>query len=201
LHEGLAQELAGTLLMLGNLSSILRREAPVGVPLLAEITEQVARSIGAARRMAQDLAPVMVERGSLGDALQWLAVSAESQIRAAVSLDCRIGDCTISDLAADHIYQFCSEAVVNTALSESCHRVKIELQVVMDSLVIRISGDLRTDSTQTSPWDESNTKRMVFRARLLGGVLGFESTAGRVVSATLTVPVAQLQDDVSISAP
>jgi signal transduction histidine kinase len=194
LHEGLAQELAGIMLMLGNLSSVVKRGLPEARQLVTEISEQIARSIGSARQMAQDLAPVMIERGSLPDAVQKLTESASRRLGISMSCDCRIEGCSTSDLAADHIYQFCREAVINATLSKECRWVRIEMTVIGASLTIRINDNRRRTQTGVET-DGLRTKMLVFRARLLGGALSFDATPANESCVTLKIPLSQLQEE------
>jgi signal transduction histidine kinase len=194
LHEGLAQELAGVLLMLSGLSNTLQRESAGGAHLVTLAAEQLAQSISSARRMAQDLAPVRIERGSLADALQRLVESGTQRLGIAVSCECLLDGCAISDVAADHIHQFCRAALFDAALVDGCHRIRFQLRVMNDSLMIRITGDRKRKPANGSPRDESPAKMMVFRARMLGGSLNLGPDLDGQFAVTLTIPAGQLQN-------
>jgi len=194
LHEELAQELAGVLLMLTSLSAVLQRESGAGAHLAKVAAEQLARSIGSVRRMARDLAPVRVERGSLADALQRLAESGTQRLGATVACECVLDGCAIADVAADHVHQFCRAALIECALVDRCHRIQFQLRVLNDALVIRVSGERQTMPAADSPRNELLTKMIVFRARLLGGRLTRGPNSDTSVCVTLAIPVGQLQE-------
>jgi len=193
LHEGLAQELAGVLLMLSSLSTTLQRESPQCAHLMTEAAEQLARSINSARRMAQDLAPVRIERGSLANALQKMIESAAQQLGIVVSCECALDGCAISDVAADQLYLFCRDALIEVALIEHCHRICIRLRSIDDSLAIHVSGHEQRPIMRMSR-HEFPTRMMVFRARLLGGSLRVGPESDTEFCITLTVPSCRIQD-------
>lgn len=196
LHEGLAQELAGVLFMLNNLSNRLKRESTGYAQLVTEASEQVARSISLTRRLAQEIAPIAIERGSLADALKRLAGSVGIRLGAAVSCECVLDERSISNLAADHVHRFCRDALIEAALDEACHEIRLEVHFVRDSLVIELCGDRRVEPPSGSKRSECPTQLLAFRARLLGGKLVIDPSRANEFRLTLTVPSFQLQDRV-----
>jgi signal transduction histidine kinase len=151
--------------------------------------------------MAHDLAPVRIERGSLADALQRMIESTAEQLAIAVSCECLLDGSAISDVAADQLYLFCRDALIEAALIEHCRRICIQLRSHEDSLVIRVSGHGQGPITHISR-HESHTRMIVFRARLLGGSLGFGPEGDAEFCITLTIPSCRIQDHaVSDAAP
>lgn len=97
--------------------------------------------IDAMRDLARGLAPVKIGMGSLTVALQSLVADAERRLRIAVDCDCRLDGIVLSDLAADHPYCICREAVTNSALHGRCTKVTIVVRVEEDVLTVSIGDD------------------------------------------------------------
>ena len=192
LHEGLAQELVGVLLMLSSLSKALQRESAASAHVATLAAEQLVRSIDSARRMAQDLAPVGVVRGSLADALRRLAESEAGRLGVSISCECVLDGCALSDIGADHIHQFCRNALLETVLVAHCRCVRMQLNVIDDSLVVRVIGSRAAKRSNEFPGDEILTRMLVFRARLLGGRLSLGPEGDDGFSITLSLLACQL---------
>lgn len=200
IHEGLAQEMAGVLLMLSNLATRLKHGSTNCAHLVAEMAEHVARSISSARRMAQDLAPVTVERNSMRDALHRLTQSEVQRLGIPVSCECILEGCSLSRFAADHIYQLCRDSLSEAASMKSCSRIRFQLKVTSELLVIQMTGDYRGNPAPVEAGHDTSRKLIAFRARLLGGRVEFDRMPGikeSHIGITITIPLGQLQDRVA----
>ena len=194
LHEGLGQQLAGVMLLVGNLANAIKRGRPGALQLVAEIADYVTQSIELTRELARGLAPVKVGCGSLGVALETLVEDARKRLRVAVVNDCRLDGLSLSDLAADHLYRICREAVTNAALHGQSSEVHVHISFDARLLSLIISDNGSGFASSELAEDGFGIKMMAYRARLLGGSLRFEAIPGGGARVTVSVPVAQIVD-------
>jgi PAS domain S-box-containing protein len=189
LHEGVGQQLAGVLLLLGNASNSVRRGLPDAESLLEEIARYVQEGINAMRELARGLAPVKIGMGSLTVALQRLVADATQRLHIVVNCDCRLDGVMLSDLAADHLYSICREAVSNAALHGRCSRVTIVVRVETDMLIVSISDDGKGMSSEGQHSQGLGIKMMAYRTRLLGGACRITAPLGGGTCVSATVPL------------
>jgi PAS domain S-box-containing protein len=190
LHEGVGQQFAGVLLLLGTASSSVRRGLPNSALLIEEIAQFVQDGIDAMRELARGLAPVKLGMGSLTVALQLLVANAARRLRIAVDCDCRLDGIVLSDLAADHLYGICREAVTNAALHGRCTRVMIVVRVAGDVLTVSISDDGQGMPPGREQISQGlGIKLMAYRTQLLGGRCRITAPPGGGTCVTATVPL------------
>jgi signal transduction histidine kinase len=192
LHEGVGQQLAGVLLLVGSAAKIVRRELPNAAALLDEIGRHVAEGIAATRELARGLAPVKIGMGSLAVALDSLVTDAGRRLRIEARCDCKLEGVVLSDLAADHLYGICREAVTNAALHGRCSTVQIDVRV--EGAVLRLS--VCDDGKGMPPGGPHRhglgVKMMAYRTRLLGGECEITGRAEGGTCVVATVPLAHV---------
>ena len=169
LHEGVGQQLAGVLLLLGNAAKAVRRGLPNAAAYLDEIAHHVQESIDATRELARGLAPVKIDMGSLTVALDRLVAESARRFRIEVRCDCRLEGLVLSDLAADQLYGICREAVTIAALYGRCTRVQIIVRVEAEFLALSVCDDGIGMPPSDPGVQGLGVKMMAYRTRLLGG--------------------------------
>ncbi len=196
LHEGLAQELAGVLFLLGSASAEMKRgrregARPDAVDLIDQVAEYVTQSIATIRELARGLAPVKIGSGSLRAALDGLVAVSRQRLHVEVSSDCRLGTVTLTDLAADHIYRMCREAVGNAALlGRSTH---IGLTLSVDDKELRlVVANIAAPNGDNGFADDFAVQMLAHRARMLGGVLRTDRGVTGGTDAIVTMPLSQI---------
>jgi signal transduction histidine kinase len=189
LHEGVGQQLAGVLLLLGNASNAVRRGLPEAGAFIDEITRYVQEGIDAMRELARGLAPVKIGMGSLTVALQRLVTDVARRLHIVVDSDCQLEGIMLSDLAADHLYYICREAVTNAALHGSCTRVTILVRVTAGTLTMSIGDDGHGMPPGGQDSQGIGLQMMAYRTRLLGGDCKITCPPGGGTCVIATVPL------------
>jgi signal transduction histidine kinase len=193
LHDGLGQELTGVMLLLKSLLSGLDRGTVVPRAAIAELAEYVSMSIATTREIARGLSPVNVERGSLRDALDRLARESSRRLGIAVSVQEAGEPVVVAEAAGDHLYRIASEGITNAARHADCSRVDLELRTTRETLSLIVRDDGRSPVKPDRDHDGLGLKMMAYRARLLGGSVRLEPTAGGGSSLIATVALAQIR--------
>jgi PAS domain S-box-containing protein len=172
LHDGLGQELTGVALMLRTVATHLGREAPAAVPQIDGIVGLVNHAIESTRAMARGLAPVSIDQGGLGSALEELAsrsrdtYGVQVRFRHAVPADLQIGEDT-----ANHLYRITQEAISNSVRHGRAGNVLITLRERTGQLELSVSDDGAGFTEGRTHSRGMGLKIMRYRARMIGGTI------------------------------
>lgn len=172
LHDGLGQELTGVALMLRSVSTRLGRDSPAAVPQIDGIVSLVNHAIESARAMARGLAPVTIDQGGLGSALEELT----SRSRAAYGVQVRLrrtvpGDLQIAEDTAIHLYRITQEAISNSIRHGRAARVQVSLRERAGRLELSVSDDGVGLGEGHAQCRGMGLKIMRYRARMIGGTI------------------------------
>jgi hypothetical protein len=172
LHDGLGQELTGVALMLRTVATHLGREAPAAVPRIDGIVRLVNHAIESTRAMARGLAPVSIDQGGLGSALEELA----SRSRAAYGVQVRLrrtipADLLISENTANHLYRITQEAISNSIRHGRAGNVMVTLRERTGQLELSVSDDGVGFAEGRAHSRGMGLKIMKYRARMIGGTI------------------------------
>ena len=170
LHDGLGQELTGVALMLRSVATQLRRDSSAVAPQIDTIVALVNHAIESTRSMARGLAPVTIDHGGLGSALEELT----SRSRATYGIDVQFRRSAASKLqidehTANHLYRITQEAINNAVRHGGAGSVRIVLRVRPGLLELSVGDDgvgfLESATRSTG----MGLKIMKYRARMIGG--------------------------------
>ena len=172
LHDGLGQELTGVALMLRSVSTRLGRDSPAAVPQIDGIVGLVNHAIESTRAMARGLAPVTIDQGGLGSALEELT----SRSRAAYGVQVRLrrtlpADLQISEDTAIHLYRITQEAINNSIRHGRAARVQVTLRERAGQLELSVSDDGVGLGEGHAHGRGMGLKIMRYRARMIGGTI------------------------------
>lgn len=176
LHEGVGQQLTGTMLLVQSLVADAERDRPLDREALASVAKYLSESIDAVRALARDLSPVAVDRGSLSDALRHLAQDTAALGDLPVDVSGVAPDVVVNDEAADHLYRIAREALANARKHSGGTRASIALERDADGVLLTIADD--GHGLQDAAKSDGLGLRMIdYRARLLGGSASVESAS------------------------
>ncbi len=175
LHDGLGQELTGISLMLRGIAGRVATAHPEILPELNNVTRLVSQAIDSARALARGLSPVDLQRGSLLDALEGLAMYASGLYGARITF---VSDLHVSvdidPAQANHLYRIAQEAVTNAVRHGRADRVRIELRITDGELCLTITDDGRGLPEDAMDQPGLGLKIMRYRASVIGASLTVE---------------------------
>jgi PAS domain S-box-containing protein len=172
LHDGLGQELTGVALMLRTVATQLGREAPAAVPQLDGIIGLVNHAIESTRAMARGLAPVSIDQGGLGAALEELAGRSCAAYGVQVRFRRQVpADLQISENTANHLYRITQEAISNSIRHGRASSVLVSLRERTGRLELSVSDDGVGIAEGRAYSRGLGLKIMKYRARLIGGTI------------------------------
>jgi signal transduction histidine kinase len=189
LHDGLAQTLAGTRLIIENLAE-KSREGVVEADALSSIDARLSEALMQANDVSRGLYPVELENNGLMAALEEMAVAVSKRY----GIDCRFRTWDRIDFkdtaAATHLYRIAQEAVVNAIKGGKARRVNVRLAASGPSIVLRVT-DNGIGLKNAPPRNGMGLKIMQYRARMIDAKLRFRSgpRGGTTVSCSVSAPV------------
>ena len=175
LHDGLGQELTGVALMLRGVATQLGRDGATAAPRLDEIVGLVNHAIESTRLMARGLAPVTIDRGGLGAALDELTTRSRASYGIEVSF--RRGlppDLPIDENTANHLYRITQEAISNSVRHGHAGKVIVRLAARAGQLELSVSDDGVGFVESPAPGRGMGLKIMNYRARMIGATIAIE---------------------------
>jgi signal transduction histidine kinase len=193
LHEGLGQELAGVLMLLGSASTVIERGLPDAGDLVRQVAQYVVRSIETTRELARGLSPVRVGYGSLAIALAGLVEETRAARGIQVTSLCRLQGVVLADVAADHLYRFCRDAIEQAAGGSASTRIDVTISVDVDDVQVRIDCDGNAFHDEASGGEELEMKMLAYRTLLLGGTLRVTHGPSGGARLTMSVPITQVE--------
>jgi PAS domain S-box-containing protein len=191
IHDTLGQELTALSMLFGALAKRVTAELPREAGAVAEIAEQIKRTVTEARAMAKGLDPVGLHEGGLAASLEELGRSTRLLTGVACRLKCmpvRLAE----EAVATHLYRITQEAVNNALKHARARHIDITLEDREGMIVLAIADDgvgIRADAGQAGGM---GMHTMRYRADTIGASLRVEQgpCGGTVVTCILPPPAA-----------
>jgi PAS domain S-box-containing protein len=178
IHDGFCQVLVGAAF---DANALRRRLAAVAPAELADV-ERLCRllddAITEARRLAQGLFPVVLDREGLRIALAQMTETASGTANARVRLVESGGRVTVSDPSlAIHLFRIAQEALNNALRHSGARRIEVRLTQARDLLSVSVCDDGCGLAPDARAGTGMGLHIMAYRARALGGTLEVRARA------------------------
>jgi signal transduction histidine kinase len=180
LHDGAQQQLVALALQLRMLKSRL----PDGelVPLVDELSDQLAAALAELRELARGIHPtILVDRG-LGPAIDALAARASVPIVSRVAVTCRLPSAVEAA-----IYFLVAEALTNVAKYAHASSVRLDVRRDGEAVVVDVADD---GVGGVDLMAGTGLRGLVDRLAALGGTLAIESPSGGGTHLRARIPCA-----------
>jgi signal transduction histidine kinase len=184
LHDGLGQELVAAELLLAALVRASERVAPELLPAISEIRKVLGQAGATARRIAQGLGPIDLERSGLLAALDKLAVRSSANFGITVQADIEPNSAVARDPSRDaHLYRIAQEAISNAVRHGRASHVEISVRLDPGlTLEVRDNG-IGFDTTGSLPDSGMGLRLMQYRAALIGArIVANSSPSGTTIT-------------------
>ncbi len=171
-----------------RLASKTRPEALV--PEVDSMAALVDATLAAARRIAAELRPRVLDDLGLSAAIEWQARDFESRTGVRTRISIPQEDLGVAEPAATAVYRICQEVLTNIARHAGATVVDVRLSRSGDLLELEVRDNGRGLPPETSRRPASlGLLGMRERAALAGGDIGFDASPGRGTTVTLKIPI------------
>lgn len=192
IHDTLAQGMSSIILLLRaarrDLDSDRDADQDTVRGRLAEAEQAAAENLEEARNFVRELAPPVLERSSLTDALRRITESAAARSTSRIRFE---ASGTPLPLPTDHevaLVRIAQGALGNVAQHSGAANVGVTLTYLDDTVVLDVYDDGR-GFDPAAPANGYGLRAMRERARALGGTLTVESAAGEGTAVVAALPV------------
>jgi signal transduction histidine kinase len=190
LHDTLAHSLAGLVVQLEAIDTLMQAEPDAAQSELRTAQQLAQAGLQETRQAIRDLRVSPIEDLGLERALRRMVTDFGE--RAGVKVDLRISEpkTIISTDTAEQIFRIAQEALHNVELHAGAQQVNVRLTQVDHSIMLGIADDGRGfDSTQIGD-ERFGLTGMRERAEMIGAELKIESQVGQGTQIWLTLPLA-----------
>lgn len=187
LHDGVAAQLSGVVMLLTALKVRAENEYPDFFPGVQKVIEIVRESTEDLRRISRGLNPAIVQGGGLLSALERLV---ENTSRCTLHVEKVEGLDDLEDEEERQLYWIAQEAVANALKYAESSRIEIRLRRKDRGYVLEVEDD--GSGFDLSAIEEEKSlgfRSMRHRAEVLGAVLDIESTPGEGTLVRCFLPV------------
>lgn len=141
LHDDVCQRLVAAQLKSGVLASVLRGEKHAQAALAESVSDNLAGSARLVRSVARGLAPMLVSRGRLAEAMNEAASSLEAAF--SVPCECHVnpGDKPFAMWVDTHVFRILQELMTNAAKHAKPSRITATVNVENEKLLIHVISD------------------------------------------------------------
>lgn len=141
LHDDVCQRLSAAQLKVGVLGAALRQEDHAQSALADSVADDLAKVTRVARGFAHGLAPMLVERGRLDEALHHLAETLAESFMVRCECSCEMGGKVLDVWVDTHVYRIVQELATNAAKHAQPTLIEITVRASHELLVIRVESD------------------------------------------------------------
>jgi signal transduction histidine kinase len=185
--------------LLGSASTVIERGLPDAADLVKQVAQYVIHSIETTRALARGLSPVRIGYGCFATALKGLAAETQATRKLKVTSVCRLQGVVLAEVAADHLYRFCRDAIHLAASDSHCTRIDMAISIDRDDVEVCIDCDGNALQGAAPAGDELEMKMMAYRTLLLGGKLSVTHESGGWARLKMSIPITQVETAAEVS--
>jgi signal transduction histidine kinase len=170
----------------------LRKQAADGAVMAKHdsMEEILARSVGAVRRIAADLRPLMLDDLGLVPAAEWLVKNFRERYGVACDLVVEPADLQMDDPQATAVFRIMQEALANVARHAGASQVDISLRHDGGEITLQVRDDGRGfDPASARKPNSFGIVGLRERAHLVDGVIAIETAPGRGTVIDVRIPI------------
>jgi signal transduction histidine kinase len=198
LHDDLQQMLAAAKFHLNLLGNRVRHE-PSQHAIVARIDHMLADAIEKSRNLSHEISPAVLYRGSLTEAIQWLARQFQTKYGLDVTVDA-VGDADAqTDAIKSFLYKSTQELLFNVSKHAQTKEAVIRLRRAGPDISLVVSDrGLGFDPREITAEGGSGLLTIRERAELLGGRMRIRSRKGEGSTFRIVVPASRTAKAVKV---
>ncbi len=193
MHDELGQLLTALQLELASLAQVARE--PAQAQRIASMKRLIEDTVGAVRRIADDLRPLTLDDLGLNAAVESLARNAAGRQGIEITVRHDETDPPLQPSVATALYRMVQEALTNVARHAHATDVSIDLRTEGREIVLKVEDNgigLPADALdRPESW---GLRGLLERARLCGGTLALDNAPGSGARITVRLPLAPSVD-------
>ena len=190
LHDELGQSLTALKMMVVAVDNV---DPPV-MEKLQRMQHVIDDTLGATRRLASELRPLILDDLGLFPAIEWLLDNFRERAGVACALAVHGGDVELDDTRATAVFRILQEALTNITRHASASQVDLTIRHGIDDVTITVIDDGVGFSMQDAlPTSSRGLLGMRERAYLLGGQLEIVSAPGKGTTLEVRLPLANAE--------
>ena len=197
LHDDVCQRLSAAQLKAGVLESALRRNQHAQASLAGSVADELAKATRVARGFAHGLAPMLVQKGRLPEALHQLAATISDSFALRCECACELGGNVLGVWVDTHVYRVVQELATNAAKHAHPSFIDIIVKIIDAALTIRVTSD--GQAWVRSQGGGIGLELVAQRVRALGGHWGIVpregNAGGSVAVCAMTLEPRHFSDD------
>ncbi len=189
IHDGLAQQLSGAMMFLQAFRDQFAERPSEQWKSFDQGLQALSEATAEARRLIDDLRPVVLEEGGIVPALEDLIEKLHARFGMEIEY---VADAQLSRLAPLHefvVFRIVQEALTNARRHSRTKRVRVELRQCDDRLYLEVRDWGVGFDPQRVPPGHYGLEGIRERSRLLGGRVEIQSAPGEGTRLALEVPV------------
>jgi PAS domain S-box-containing protein len=187
LHDGLGQQIGGTLFLTRGLARDLKEACSPLAERAAQISKLLDDALTQTRGLARGLYPLPAEPDGLMAALEALALRVTSEHGLECRFECDTAVLVHDKAVATHLYRLSQEAVHNALNHSRATRLEIRLELTPDTLRLTVR-DNGVGFTGELPRGGLGMQTMKHRAALMGAELLVQNAPQAGVEVVCSVP-------------
>ena len=193
LHDELAQWLTALKMDVSWLGTRLPAEPPGLLQRIQKMRQLLDTTVGAVRRIAADLRPVMLDDLGLVASIEHVAHTFSERTHVPVRLDIRTGEADLRDPVATGVYRIVQEALTNIARHARATDVAVSLAVADGTLRVQVRDNGIGLRAAAEGVKSHGLLGMRERAQTLGGKATISSPSGGGTLVDVAIPLARYQ--------
>jgi PAS domain S-box-containing protein len=157
---------------------------------LEAMLRQTDATVGALRRITQELRPSVLDDLGLAAALEWQAQQFQTRTGIECNCDCPLEDLDLTEAQATAVFRIFQESLTNILRHARADRVDISMRLESGKFVLTVRDNGRGITEQQRAGQNTlGLLGMRERARLVGGEVEIEGVKGRGTTVTVRLPV------------
>lgn len=189
-HDTLAQDLTGIVLLLETAEEELKKGSPESLRRIARARELARSTLGEARQSTLLLSASSQEGRNLSDSIRQLLERFRSETPITLEFSHSGTPRQVNGIAEDNLTRIAQQAITNALQHSQASRIRVELKFNKNELKLRVT-DNGKGFDASSVKDGFGLKSMGERAKELGGKFNLATKPGKGTQIEVQVPVSQ----------